>query len=193
MLLFILACTGAPSDSGLLASPPQWQGTQIGEEGDETCALITTVWDSDQPLTDDGPTPAELRARIRFQGEALLESAWQGSAPLDIRLDADSGQILLIAEEDGCGTDQWLAVDTHVQLDAAPLLAVDTWLPLRSTALLLSLDSVNGALDPGTLPADATELQLTLHGDLADQGTLAWTLRTQGELELMSAGSWLTE
>lgn len=189
MLLFVLACTPNADDSGLL-SPPVWSGTQIGEEGDAPCALNMEPWESDQALSPGTPTPEELRESLSLGGEGRLESTWQGGAPLSLSVDTESGGILRVSEEIGCGTNAWLAVDAHLILDAPALLSLDTWVPLRTPELLLTLDDFDGELDPGLLPNDASQLQLRLHGPLDGDGALTWLLWTQGEQEFAPAGTW---
>lgn len=191
MLVLLLACAPPTSDSGISGLPP-WQGTQIGEEGDGPCDTERVAWDQeDQAPEGLSFSPAELRARLAGDLTGTLETPHQGQAPLDARLVLD-GPAWLVQEVD-C-SDQWLELEGQLEVEAAPLLGINTPVSVRSSWVSLTLNEGewSGDLSPGTLPTDAGDLSLRLSAHLSpgEDSALEWLLeRPEGD-EVQRAGGW---
>jgi hypothetical protein len=191
MRLFTLACTAPTTDSGLGGIPP-WQGTQIGEEGDEGCQTESTLWtQEDQAPEGLSFSPAELRAQIAGDFLGTLQTTNQGDEELQLSLSLD-GPAWWTQEVD-CD-DHWLELEGELSAQAGDLLQIEQPLRMRSKWLGLELEEQewSGYLSPGALPDDTSSVTLHISGLLSpsQDAALEWVIQRESHREAARAGTW---
>lgn len=204
MLFVLLACFAPqPLDSGAESLPefPTWSGTQIGEEGDEACALVSEAWadeDAAPPGTDW--TPSQLRA-LGGDYSGTLQSAWQGDESLSAALTLDGAAQALSDTMEQCASA--LSITGSLVLSSDALLSVE--LPVTVIARYgsdvtvlgaVADDELLGELSPGLLPDDALALSITVYGAPTGSGwagELVWELERETGSESSPAGTWAVQ
>ena len=191
-----IACS-VGGETGL--EPPAWRGTQIGDEGGESCARREVAWSDEEAAPAGGLSPAALRARAAASVAGTLSADWQGERALWLEV-VTEGPAWSVEEIGGGGCQaRWLELDVTVCLRAEDLLAFTAPARLREDPVAWSLaidaDALGGALSPGALPEDAGALTLTADGALEGgwAGSLRWHLERPAGPEEAPAADWWSD